>query len=517
MKAAIYCRLSEEDRNKLRQDEDSRSIQNQKAMLTQYAMAQGWQIADIYSDEDYAGADRNRPAFNRLIQDARNGNFQIVLCKTQSRFTREMELVERVIHGLFPRWGIRFVSIVDNADTADKGNKKSRQINGLVNEWYLEDMSENIRSVLTSRRKNGYHIGAFALYGYRKDPERKGGLLVDEEAACVVRQVFSLYANGMGKTAIARYLNDRGILNPTEYKRKKGLRYQQPKGKGSMLWRYESISSMLENEIYIGNLVQGKYGSISFKTKENKPKPKAEWIRVEGTHQPIIEPALWEMVQRLRTERTRQFSNGTVGCFARKVRCMECGYILSSSMSHGKHYLKCRTRDLAKNACSGAFVPVAELERIVLAELKQQFALYADRALLIKKAALPDGGTLELEQLTKKLANERKLSDDFDMALAAVYLDRAKGTMEADTFWNVSQTIQQEKKQLSAHITAEEERVKELILQKSQQRGKAELVDDYLNPQMLDRALMDQFISTIEIGRRDPDTKELPIRIHWRF
>ena len=135
-KAAIYCRLSEEDRNKQFETDDSVSIQNQKAMLIQYAMEQGWEIYDIYCDDDYTGSDRKRPAFNRLLTDAQKHCFQIVLCKTQSRFTRELELVEKYIHGLFPIWGIRFVSIVDNADTNNKGNKKSRQINGLVNEWY---------------------------------------------------------------------------------------------------------------------------------------------------------------------------------------------------------------------------------------------------------------------------------------------------------------------------------------------------------------------------------------------
>ncbi|MCL2033896.1 MAG: recombinase family protein, partial [Oscillospiraceae bacterium] len=183
MKAALYCRLSEEDRNKLAKTDDSESIQNQKTMLLQYAMDKGWDVYSIYSDDDYAGADRNRPAWGRLLQDAEDGKFSIILCKTQSRFTREMELVEKYIHGLFPVWGIRFVSIVDNADTENKGNKKARQINGLINEWYLEDMSDNIKSVLTSRRKNGFHIGSFALYGYRKDPDRKGHLLIDEEAA----------------------------------------------------------------------------------------------------------------------------------------------------------------------------------------------------------------------------------------------------------------------------------------------------------------------------------------------
>ena len=295
MKVAIYCRLSEEDKNKLSKDDDSESIQNQKSMLIEYAVQKEWEIYNIYSDDDYTGSDRNRPAFNQLLKDAESHKFDIVLCKTQSRFTRELEIVEKYIHGLFPIWNIRFVSIVDNADTENKGNKKARQINGLINEWYLEDMSDNIKSVLTNKRRNGVHIGAFALYGYQKDPHQKGHLIVDEEAAQVVREVFTLFSQGMGKSAIARYLNEKGIPNPTEYKRMHGLRYKQPVTKQSTLWKYFAVADMLVNEIYIGNMVQGKYGSVSYKSKKNKPIPKEQWIRVEGTHEPIIDMPLWNL------------------------------------------------------------------------------------------------------------------------------------------------------------------------------------------------------------------------------
>ena len=321
MKVAIYCRLSEEDRNKSNAADDSASILNQKSMLLQYAISQDWEVYNIYSDDDYAGADRNRPEFQRLLEDAKNRKFDIILCKTQSRFTRELELVEKYIHGLFPQWGIRFVSIVDHADTDIKGNKKSRQINGLVNEWYLEDMSENIRSVLKNRRQNGLHIGATALYGYQKDPERKGHLIIDEEAAKVVREVFLLFSQGYGKSTIARMLNDRGIPNPSEYKRQKGI--SPPKHKNSTLWKYSAISSMLANEMYIGNMVQGKYGSVSYKTKKNKPRPKEQWYRVEGTHEPIIDLALWNKVQAMREQKAKQFKVGTIGRFSKKAHCAE--------------------------------------------------------------------------------------------------------------------------------------------------------------------------------------------------
>ena len=186
-KVAIYCRLSDEDRDKRDKTSESESIQNQKSMLLAYAMERGWGVFDIYCDEDLSGADRNRPDWNRLIQDAEDRKFNIVLCKTQNRFTRELELVEKYIHDKFLEWNIRFVSIVDHADTEVKGNKKSRQINGLVNEWYLEDLSDNIRRTLNHKKQNGEWTGSFAPYGYMRDPTDKNHLIVDPIAAEIVK------------------------------------------------------------------------------------------------------------------------------------------------------------------------------------------------------------------------------------------------------------------------------------------------------------------------------------------
>lgn len=144
-RVGIYTRLSDEDRFKRNKDGDSESIANQKSMLLKYALNKGWEVYNVYSDDDWSGADINRPQFQKLIEDYKNGHIDIVLCKTQSRFSRDMEVVERYIHNKFVEWGVRFVSIVDNAYTEVQGNKKARQINGLINEWYLEDLSDNIR------------------------------------------------------------------------------------------------------------------------------------------------------------------------------------------------------------------------------------------------------------------------------------------------------------------------------------------------------------------------------------
>ena len=517
MKAAIYCRLSEEDRNKQFETDDSNSIQNQKAMLLQYAMEQGWEVYNLYSDDDYTGSDRRRPEFNRLLEDAKAHRFDIVLCKTQSRFTRELELVEKYIHGLFPIWGIRFVSIVDNADTANKGNKKSRQINGLVNEWYLEDMSENIRSVLTNRRQNGFHIGAFALYGYKKDPDQKGHLLIDEEAAAVVREVFTLFSQGYGKTAIARMLNDRGIPNPTEYKRLHGLRYQQPKRKNSTLWKYFAISDMLTNEIYIGNMVQGKYGSVSYKTKQNKPRPQNEWFRVEGTHEAIIDRSLWNRVQSMIAQRAKPFDCGTVGLFARKAICANCGYTMRSSKNRGRHYLQCSNRHVAKDACIGSFISVEKLERMVIDELNRLAAAYLDKDELERSIEFCESLQGQKRQLLDTLSAYEKRIAEYTKGLRDLYMDKVKGLLNDSDFSALSKEFSSEKSRLERVLLDGQRQLAELEDRIAAGDNRKALVERYINLEHLTREIVEILIDHITVGKRIPGTRDVPIEIHWNF
>ena len=268
MTAAIYCRLSREDEEK---QSESESIQNQKSMLIKYALDKGWDIYNIYCDEDYSGIDRERPAFRQLIADAEARRFDIVLVKTQSRFTRDMELVEKYIHGLFAEWGIRFVATVDNVDTDIKGNKKARQINGLVNEWYLEDLSENIRTVFDYKRRAGQYIGGFPLYGYRKDPADKNKLIVEPQAAAVVRRIYALYLAGHGTQSIAAILNRDGVPNPTRHKQAMGYPYRNGAAHNDHgLWNRTTVSRILRDQMYTGDLVQGR-------TKKSAINPK-RWL-----------------------------------------------------------------------------------------------------------------------------------------------------------------------------------------------------------------------------------------------
>lgn len=517
MKAAIYCRLSEEDRNKLHEYDDSNSIQNQKTMLIQYAMNQGWEVYEIYSDDDYTGSDRRRPQFNRLLEDAKAHKFDIVLCKTQSRFTRELELVEKYIHGLFPLWGIRFVSIVDNADTANKGNKKSRQINGLVNEWYLEDMSENIRSVLTSRRENGYHIGAFAPYGYKKDPDQKGHLIIDEEAAAIVREIFTLYTQGYGKTAIARLLNDRGIPNPTQYKRLKGLRYKQATQKNSTLWKYNAISDLLTNEVYIGNLVQGRYGSISYKTKVNRPRPKSEWIIVKGTHEPIIDIPLWDNVQARIAQRAKPFRTGKIHPFARKVMCVNCGYTMRTHKTHGHYYLQCSNRHVSKDSCIGAFIPVDELEQTIFRELRRLSQELLNRDELERSIEFAPNLSAQKNCILEDIAMYKKKIAEFTKGIQELYLDKVKGMLSESDYVALSAGFTSDKARFQEMLTASQKSLDEIDAKIALGDNQKELIDQYLGTEHFTREMVEILIDHVTVGRRDKETKEVPIEIFWNF
>lgn len=517
LNVALYVRLSEEDRNKRFETDDSNSIQNQKAMLLQYAMEQGWEVYDIYNDDDYTGSDRKRPAFNRLLKDAEEHKFDVILCKTQSRFTRELELVEKYIHGLFPLWGIRFIGIVDNADTANKGNKKSRQINGLVNEWYLEDMSENIRSVLTNRRLNGFHIGAFAPYGYMKDPHIKGHLIIDEEAAAVVKEVFNMFVNGYGKTAIARSLNDRGIPNPTEYKRLRGLRYKRPTMKNSTLWKYFAISDMLVNEVYIGNMVQGKSGSISYKTKINKPRPKSEWYRVENTHEPIIEQELWDRAQELIKQRAKPFNVGKIGIFARKVRCANCGYIMRNHKSRKEYYLQCSNRHVSKDSCIGAFISVKRLEKIVLEELRKLYDKYIDNYELEQKIECCANLQSQKQKILSDILNYKRKIDECSKGIKELYIDKVKGIISENDYLEFSKDFKFQKNRLEGIVLEGESAISEIDIRIQQGDDRRCVIEKYANTEHLTREMVDTLIDYITVDKRIPGTRNVPVVIHWNF
>lgn len=519
-KVAIYCRLSEEDRFKSTAEEDSNSIKNQKALLAQYCIERGWEIYKIYSDDDFTGSDRKRPAFNELLKAAQKKEFNIVLCKTQSRFTRELELVEKYINYLFPLWGIRFISVVDNADTAVKGNKKSRQINGLINEWYLEDMSDNIKAVLTNRRKNGFFIGAFAPYGYKKDENQKGHLVIDEEAAKVVRLVYDLYLSGLGRTAIARELNKRHIPTPTDYKISNGERYKNSHSATHQhLWRYFMIANILTNETYIGNLIQNKAHSISYKTKIIKPTDKSEWIRVENTHEPIIDKETWVKAQNILNSRVKpSFTSDFVNVFSGKVKCGLCKQNMKMSKhNNGTRYLLCSTRYYARESCKGTRINYKVLTDYVLNEFRSIIEKYVNADEISAELELEDKLSEKQKQTEQELTTIKAKLEDNSKCLKNLYLDKVKGLIDEITYKDLSKDFLKDKDSLLQEEKRITTTLEQINIDAANKKTKLNIIQEYLDIKDITFDFVQTFIEKIEIYEKEPYQRAYNYKIFWNF
>lgn len=520
MTAAVYCRLSREDGlRSAGQAAESESIQNQKTLLARYAAERGWEVYAYYVDDDYSGADRDRPAFNRLVRDAGQHKFDIVLVKTQSRFTRDMECVEKYIHGKFAEWGIRFVAAVDNADTELRGNKKARQINGLVNEWYLEDLSDNIRTVLDAKRAAGQFIGSFARYGYRKDPRDKNRLLVDAEAAEVVRLIFSLCLQGSGKTRIARLLNGRGIPNPSAYKRGQGLRYHNgretdPGGK----WSAGTVGQILRDPCYTGDLVQAKNRKVSYKSKKLRRNPPSAWITVADSHPAIVSREAFAQVQRMTAARCRASpATGQVWALAGRVFCGECGSPLhrcrGGRAPDGKcrSYLRCG-RHARGGGCAGCGIRLDLLEAAVLARLQAHLAALF-RLDAAAAACAPQGDRPVPPE--PEAARLRAEIDRSSRALEQLYLDRASGAVGEEPFAELRRAFQAQRRRC-------EQRLRQLADAEEKQPAApcgslAGRLRALAAPERLTRELAAACIASVRVYARDPATGAQPVEIRWAF
>ena len=379
-RVVLYLRLSKEDVDKVNEGDDSASIKNQRLLLTDYALKNNFQIVKVYSDDDESGLYDDRPGFEQMIEDAKLGLFDIIIAKTQSRFSRNMEHIEKYLHHDFLNLGIRFIGVVDGVDTAIASNKKSRQINGLVNEWYCEDLSENIRSAFKIKMKNGQFLGSSCPYGYKRDPKNHNHLIIDEYAADVVIRIFELYLSGYGKAKIGSILSEEGVLIPTLYKQQiLGENYKNSRAlKTTRVWSYQTIHSILNNQTYVGDLVQNKTNKLSYKDKKKVSMPKEEWIIVENTHDAIISREIFNRVQEMQKIKTRSvIGNEIKGMFTGILFCADCKHSMSRKYERrGTHqfigYI-CKTyKQHGKKFCNSHSIKNCDLEELVLNSIKEE-------------------------------------------------------------------------------------------------------------------------------------------------
>lgn len=529
-KAAIYCRLSKEDQDKMNQGDDSASIQNQKLLLVDYAIAHQFIIHDIYSDDDYSGLDSDRPAFNRLINDAKEGCFQVIICKTQSRFTREMELVEKYLHGLFPVIGIRFIGVIDHVDTDIKGNKKARQINGLINEWYCEDLSENIRSVFRSKMEKGQFLGSYAAYGYKKSPEDNHRLIIDEEAAWVVRKIYHYALKGLGNKQICDKLYEEDIPTPSVYKRMQGITdketFKASAYSNKNIWGTSTIQKILSNRIYTGDMVQGKERKVSYKSKKVIAVPESEWVIVPDCHEAIIDKESFALVQELRKSRRYACSADEAGkkqinLLAGKIKCMDCGSTMVRCNGDKRYVtLYCQLyKRSKKEQCSAHSVNYNKLVEAV--KLKIQDILQTNlqhinlEEYLVTESSSASGNKLLKEKEKKFTVLEDKLSR-IKKALALLYLDKADNKISEEEYRELKSNLIQITEELEGKVKEADFQIQKQERKNDTYINREVILNDLLNLKESDQEIYHEFIDYIEIGEKGRD-KNQEIIIHWRL
>ena len=512
--AALYVRLSQEDRNKINKEDESESITNQQTILLEYCKKNGFDVYDIYSDENWSGSDRERPEFNRMIADAREKKFNTIICKTQSRFARDMEMIEKYINGLFLIWGIRFISVVDNGDSMNKANRKTRQIFALTDQWYLEDLSDNIRATLSSKRKQGLWVGAFAPYGYMKDPADKNHLIVDDEAAEIVRYVFDLYLKGYGITPIARKLNEEHIPNPATYKKQHGQPFQNINKECSDMWHTYSVQRMLSNEIYIGNMVQGTQENISYKSTKKRQKPKDEWDVVEGTHEAIIDLDTWNKVQKLRGGKPKSEVKGKPNPLAKKVRCMDCGGSMRVSYHNHKRYFRCNTYYMDKSRCKGMTISEKVLHAEIIKQIHALYKQYADNAMIADSLEIENEYRVKIKLLSSKIKNSESEIEKLDKRLSTIYIDKLDGVISVDEFVSLKTRFSGERDKLIDNVTAWKAEIDKINEKIALAKNRFEIIEQFKDVKELDYLTAQTLIDYVEIGGNQYDRV---INIYWNF
>lgn len=458
---ALYCRLSQDDGL----DGESNSIQNQKKILEQYAIDHHFPNPQFYVDDGYTGANFNRPDFQRLLSDVENGKVGIIITKDLSRLGRNQLHTGLYIEERFPQFGVRYIAINDNVDTENAESNDLMPFKNLFNEWFVRDTSRKIRAVLRAKAQKGERIGSRTPYGYKKAEGDQHKLVIDEEAARVVRYIFSLCAAGNGPTQIAKRLRNEKVFCPAMYAYKKygighmGLSLDQPYN-----WHSDTVAGMLQNELYIGNTVNMKYSTKSYKDKRVVARPREECIIIEGSHEPLIDRETWDIVQQVRQHKRRRTNMGEQDKFSGLVVCADCRATMvlhrSKSLKEARYNFTCRTyKRYGNEACSSHYIRECILDEIVLNDIRRVTAMAREHTDEFA-AYISNKQTADLRQEIRRreieLASMKKRNAELDTIFKHLYEDSVLGRITAEQFQSLSASYMTELQQLKADIPEKE-------------------------------------------------------------
>lgn len=518
----MYLRLSKDDER----SGESLSIENQRKVLSNYINEQGWTLYDEYVDDGYSGTSFERPGVQRLLEDAKNGKINLIICKDMSRFGRNYIAVGQYVDYIFPMYNIRFIALTDNIDTANNNSASMEMlpIVNVFNEWYAANTSKKLRAVIETNAKAGKYKTTFAAYGYDKGDDENRTPVIDPETAPIVRRIFEMRASGANLRKIAMALNDDGILSPADYHYTKA-------GKATPLyshhlWSTQAVKRILHNPIYIGTLARMKMTTVSYKNHKVIKRDESDWIVHENNHEAIISKELWDKVRELEDSVStgKSTKTGEVKPLSGMCYCSTCGTKMkfTSSMT-GKtpqNYTCGLYARFGKQYCNTHFITLKALESVVIADIQRQidFVMNDDKArekYLARKRGL---NNLQENADRKRLQDITKRLGELDRLIETAYEDRALGRVPEKVCIPLLEKYQAEKDTLTAEYDELHQRTQ------TEQQDEAD-VDEYIRrlrfyagAEQLTRQMALELIEYVTIDENPNDKKAVrDIHVYYKL
>jgi site-specific DNA recombinase len=503
-KATKYVRLSYADDK----ENESNSIINQKKLIDEFVKNNSdIEIVNERVDDGYSGIVFDRPAFKQMMQDIENGKVNCVIVKDLSRLGREYIETGRYLKRIFPAVGVRFIAINDNIDTFKESisDDLSVSFKSIINDEYCRDISVKVRSALDAKRRNGDYVGACPVYGYKKSPENKNKLVIDEYAANIVRDIFKMRIEGMSAAKIADELNRMAILSPIEYKRYNNIPH--PHGgytdKSNARWSATTIIRMLKDEIYTGTLIQGKQGTPNYKIDKLVTRAKEDWFISENAHKAIISENDFALVNRLMNIDTRISPlKDRLHLFSGILICDCCGNRMTrktvSYKSNKYFYYYCPTG--SKNGCKGSnMVKESELIKCVTDNIKAHIKNVASLNDLIDTLCEENINHELVKKYTMQITELNKQLEKSNGFKSQLYESFVQGILDKDEYRTLKHRYNEDSKRLSNAISELENEIDECMNNTSQKLKWIEYFKQFENISEIDRKTVVQLISSIHI------------------
>lgn len=521
----IYCRLSRDDHNGTL---ESMSIANQRQVLVDYVTEKGWTLRDCYIDDGYSGTNFDRPDFKRMIHDAEIGKIDCIITKDLSRLGRNYVEAGYYTEEYFIEHDIRFIAINDGIDTMHDNNDIAA-FHHVLNEFYPKQVSKKVKQVKKKSAEQGKFMGSQAPYGYMKSPEDKHVLIIDEEAAVIVKRLFNEFANGDSARMIADKLNSEGINTPRFYHYEKMGR-TNPLTEEKNVWGSATITQLLKNQVYIGNMVQGKRQVVSFKTKKMRTVPPENWIVVENTHTPLIEMSLWERVQKRLSnpnKKIRRTKIDTVGLFSGLVKCSDCGmplaYMRRQLKEREKGVYRCsRYNNNGITACTSHYIDEEYISAFVLNDIRTYAHLAtAQREELAEKLykALKKSNSSEIGNIKSKIKTTENRLFEINDRIKNLYEDKCLGKIPEDIAINLMRDFTVEKADLEKSLPELKNKLVNMNETVSSINEWLDMISAYENITELDRETVCGLVESITVFEKDRSTTPVTqkIKIEYRF